>query len=224
MGHHLWHEVRSANRSRLLLLDAVLHVAARAIELLVEILRIAFQVGDDVARVGSLWTVLDTRDHPALGVPGAGCVGKLAEQALLEACAGEALSRRLHPRRGQIVEPRVLGQTDDVADTLALAPGQHLVAAEAAIPSQDDAHTGPRLAEPFDQQRQDRPGMLGSIDLRRAQITDQQALAAEHIKRQETVMIVVAVEEAANLAPVHRVVGGVEVEESVPRGPLNATR
>ena len=55
--------------------------------------------------------------------------------------------------------------------------------------------------------------MLGSIDLRRAQITDQQALAAEHIKRQETVMIVVAVEEAANLAPVHRVVGGVEVED-----------
>ena len=87
------------------------------------------------------------------------------------------------------------------------------MAAEAAIPSQDDAHTGPRLTEPFDQQRQDRPGMLGSIDLRRAQITDQQALAAEHIKRQETVMIVVAVEEAANLAPVHRVVGGVEVED-----------
>ncbi len=36
---------------QLLLLDAVLHVAARAIELLVEILRIAFQVGDDVAEL-----------------------------------------------------------------------------------------------------------------------------------------------------------------------------
>ena len=56
-------------------------------------------------------------DHPGLQAA-AGGVGKLAEQALLEACAGEALSRRLHPRRGQIVEPRVLGQTDDVADTL----------------------------------------------------------------------------------------------------------
>ncbi len=55
--------------------------------------------------------------------------------------------------------------------------------------------------------------MLGPVDLGRAQITDQQPLAAEHIQRQETVMIVVAVEETAFLAPVHRIVGGVEVED-----------
>ena len=45
------------------------------------------------------------------------------------------------------------------------------------------------------------------------QIGDQQLLATEDIQRQEAVVVVVAVEEAAFLVAVDRVVGGVEVED-----------
>ena len=55
--------------------------------------------------------------------------------------------------------------------------------------------------------------MPGPVDLARAQITDQQPFAAKHIQRQEAVVIVIAVEEAAFLIAVHRVVGGVEIED-----------
>ncbi len=54
--------------------------------------------------------------------------------------------------------------------------------------------------------------MLGAVDVRRPQIAHQQMVGAEHVKRQETVAVVVAMKEAANLAPVHRIIGGVEVE------------
>ena len=57
--------------------------------------------------------------------------------------------------------------------------------------------------------------MLGAVNPGRAQVTHQQPLAAEHIERQEAVMVVVAVEEAALLPAVNRVVGGVEVEGQV---------
>lgn len=57
--------------------------------------------------------------------------------------------------------------------------------------------------------------MLGPVDLGRAQVADQQLVAAKHIQRQETVVVVIAVEKPALLVAVHRVVGGVEVEDQL---------
>ena len=54
--------------------------------------------------------------------------------------------------------------------------------------------------------------MLGSIDVRRPQVADQ-LVTAEHIQRQETVVVIVAMEEVALLVAVGGVVGGVEVED-----------
>jgi hypothetical protein len=39
------------------------------------------------------------------------------------------------------------------------------MAAKAGIGADDDPHLRPDLAQPLDQKRQDRPGVLGGIDL-----------------------------------------------------------
>ena len=98
-----------------------------------------------------------------------------------------------------------------------VAPVEHLLAAKAGVTAPDDAHLGPGTPQAFDQQRQNRPRMLGGVDLRGAQIRYQQLLAAEDIQRQKTVVVVVAMEEAAFLAPMDGIVGGVEVEDEFGR-------
>ena len=58
-------------------------------------------------------------------------------------------------------------------------------------------------------------GVLDGVDVAGPQVGHQQLVAAEDVQRQEAVMIVVAVEEAALLVAVDGVVGGVEVEDQV---------
>ena len=53
------------------------------------------------------------------------------------------------------------------------------------------------------------------VDVRRPELGRQQMPAAEHVKRQVAVAIIVAVEEAAFLIAVQRVVRGVEVEDDL---------
>ena len=55
--------------------------------------------------------------------------------------------------------------------------------------------------------------MLGLINIRWPEIADQQLIATQDIERWKAVMVVGAVKEAPLLAPVHRIVGGVEVED-----------
>jgi hypothetical protein len=55
--------------------------------------------------------------------------------------------------------------------------------------------------------------VLGAIDLGGPQIRHQQLLAAEHVKRQIAVAVVVTVEEPSLLLAVHRIVGGIEVQD-----------
>lgn len=61
--------------------------------------------------------------------------------------------------------------------------------------------------------------MLGRVDLARAQVADQQLIAAEDVQRQKAVMIVVAMELTALLLAVDRIVGGVEVQHQPLRCP-----
>jgi hypothetical protein len=53
------------------------------------------------------------------------------------------------------------------------------------------------------------------VDVRGAQLGRQQLIAAEHIKRQIAVAIVIAVEEAAFLMAVQRVIGRVKIENDL---------
>ena len=57
--------------------------------------------------------------------------------------------------------------------------------------------------------------MFGSIYFARPQIADQQLITAEHIQRQKTIMVIVAVKEASLLATMHGIIGGVEIEDQL---------
>ena len=54
--------------------------------------------------------------------------------------------------------------------------------------------------------------MLGAVDLAQSQVADQQLVPAKDVQRQETVVIVVAVEEPAFLLAVYLIVGRIEVQ------------
>ena len=84
-------------------------------------------------------------------------------------------------------------------------------------PRMRDPHLRPGGAEPPDQQLQHGAGVLGGVDVAGAEVGREQLVAAEDVQRQEAVMIIVAVEEAALLLAVDAVVGGVEVEDQVLR-------
>ena len=75
----------------------------------------------------------------------------------------------------------------------------------------EDAHAGPAGAELGDDAGEfvDRTS--------RAQLGGQQMLAAEHLQRQVAVAVAIAVEEAAFLMPVQRIVGGIEIQHDLLR-------
>ena len=91
------------------------------------------------------------------------------------------------------------------------------MAAEAAVATEDDPHPRPGSTEPLHQERQNGPGMLGGVDVGGTQITYQQLVAAEDVQRQKAILVVKAVEEAAFLAAMHRIVGGVEIQNEFRR-------
>lgn len=69
----------------LLLLDAVLHLAAGAVEAVVEGLAVALQIGHHEARIGVLGAALEAGDDPAFPGPALRAVAKLGEPLLLAA-------------------------------------------------------------------------------------------------------------------------------------------
>jgi len=109
LGHQSWHEVRSANSSNCSLMR--FSMSPRAIEILVERGRLAAEIGDDKARIGTEPVVLDPGDHPPLDRPGLGRVTELTKAALLVAGFGETRLGVAEPRFGQSDQPRVLGQS-----------------------------------------------------------------------------------------------------------------
>ena len=165
------------------------------------------------AWIGALVGVLGLGDHGAWLIPGVGAVGEAGEEPLPLA-GGLALGGGLiHEGLGQCQQAGILGQAHDVVHAVALAPAEHLPAAEARVAAEDDLHVRPHLAEALHQQGQDGPGVPGRVDVGGAQIGHQQLAAAEDVEGQEAVLVVVAVEEAADLVTVDGIVGGVEVQD-----------
>ena len=87
----------------LLLLNPVLHLPAGTIDLVIESLRRAAQVGHDVAGIGPLHGVL-AFDNDAPGtVPGGGRIGELIEQPLLRPRGLKATTRLVQHRLRQLI-------------------------------------------------------------------------------------------------------------------------
>jgi hypothetical protein len=95
--------------------------------------------------------------------------------------------------------------------------GHQRLAGKAAVGAQQHPHAWPACPD----LRDDAGHLLHragrGVDVRAPQLRRQQVPAAEHVERQVTVAIVVAVEEPAFLMAVQRIVGGVEVEDDLLR-------
>src|SRR5512142_1079164 len=98
-------------------------------------------------------------------------------------------------RLGQGMEATVLSESDEIVDLMPIAPPQHPPAAKPTIGTQDDPNGRPSLSEPLDQQRQERPGVLGTIDITGPEITDQQLLPTKDRQRQKAIVIIIAMEK-----------------------------
>src|SRR5206468_7359227 len=97
--------------------DQVLGLPPRAIDLVVERLGQARQIGDDEAAVGTLSPGLDARDDAALGIPAFGCVTEIAVASDLlrfarDAAQGGVLRERADPGDCQEFRARLSGLTD----------------------------------------------------------------------------------------------------------------
>jgi hypothetical protein len=180
---------------------------------LVQLLRVARHVGHHEAGVGPPRGVLGLDDHPPRPVPAGRRVGERAEEPLRLARATELPLGPLGPVARRSLQHRVAGQAEHVADTVAIAPPHRPPAAEAAVGPDRDLDLRPSRPQPPDQELQHRPGMPARVDVAGPQVGHQQVIAAEDVQRQVAVVVVVAVEEAALLMAVDRVVGGVEVED-----------
>ncbi len=227
-------DVRSANRSigrgvgdrgpnpvpaAKLLLDPVLDLAAGAVEVLVEaagVDRGGGERGHDEAWVRSLGQVLGLGDDAARSAPAV----ERAPDKVGEVAGGAALRQALQLGCGQIVgdladQALVARQPEDVVDGIRLAPAHQRIACEARIRPQHDRDPGPARSDLGDDPCHLLDCTRRGVDVRAPQLGGEQVPTAEHIERQIAVAVVIAVEEAAFLMTVQRIVGGIEVEHDL---------
>ena len=142
-------------------------------------------------------------------------IGKILEQA--RRLAGHRAPPLGFPglRRQYRLEARVGRQAEDIADAVGFAPGHHVLAAEARIAAQHDPHLRPAGADPGDDPRHLLDGAGGAVDVGGTQLGAQQEPAAENVKRQVAIAVVVAMEEPALLRAVDRVIGRIEVQHDL---------
>src|ERR1035441_8394614 len=91
------------------------------------------------------------------------------------------------------------------------APAQQAPAAKAGVTPKNKLHLRPGLPQPLDQEFQNRPRMAGGSTIPGPQIRDKQLFAAEHIKRQKTVVSIITMKVRALLPAMHAIIGGVEI-------------
>jgi hypothetical protein len=161
-------------------------------------------IGHHKARVVALGPVLEPGDHAPLAIPAVGGIAKFPDLALLHPAGGILFGQGQLGHRYDGLQACIARHAEHVAHAMALAPAHQALAAEARIAAHDDRHIGPRLAQPRDEQLDERRGVLGSIDAAAAQIAGEQRIAAEHVQRKVAVMIVVAVELAQLLVAMQR--------------------
>src|SRR4029453_16587091 len=127
-------------------LDAVLHLAAGTVDVLVQVPRrslAAFQRGGNKARIGLALRPLRLADHTASTAPAlAGAPIEIFEAA----------RRPTAPFRRSLCHSKLADQTDvagepkNIVDMLVFAPRHQLFTGKAAVRSQQDAHKRPAPA------------------------------------------------------------------------------
>ena len=166
-----------------LLFDPVFHLAAGAVAPVVELLRVAHDVGNNEPRIGALGRVLGFGDHPAQSTPRSRRVIKRGEQALFFAGGREALGRGGHQLRGQRLQPTIARNTHDILHVVAITPSEHQVAAKPAVRSHHDLRARPYLPDMLHQEFEDRSRVAGPIGVGTSQVGHEQMVAAKHIQR-----------------------------------------
>ena len=198
-------------------LDAVLHIAARAVDVLVEErcgTLGCIERGDDEARIGLPACPFGLADHAAFVAP---AVQRAPHEVPEAACRSPGGGRlplggfELAPDPGD--QAIVSCQAEHIVDAIVLAPRHQRLAGKAAVGPQDDLHLRPALADLSDDARRLFYGSGRGVDVGAAQLGCEQVPAAEDVEWKITIAIVVAVEEAALLVAVQGIVGGVEVED-----------
>ena len=136
----------------LLFLDSVFHITSGAIDFVVQILSTCRQTGDDIARIFAFGTVLDFGDDTPFPIPGPCTVIELSKPAHLATILVVALPGLMDRFSATPLQRLVFGNTNDIVDLIAFAPGEHLPAAKAGITPEDDLDLWPGLTKAFDQQ------------------------------------------------------------------------
>lgn len=156
---------------------------------------------------------LGLRRHAAGAAPG---VLRLVVKYVIHA-GRPAAQAGLFPRQREGglefgLEPGVARQADHVVHPVGLAPGEDRLPANAAVGADDDARARAAPAHLGDDFFQGMDRAVARVAVRGAQLRPDDHVADEGVERQVAVGVVVAVEEAALLFAVQRIVGGVEVE------------
>src|SRR5690625_4523509 len=206
----------------LALLDAVFHVAARAIEALIEPASrnlAGLQRGDDEARVGLVAQPLRLGDHAPPARP---AVQRRPEEVLVapdRPAAPPGLLLGPLDLAGDLPgQAGVAGQAKEELDLIGLAPGHQLLAGEAGIAAQQNAGARPARADLVGEARNLLDCTGRRILVGTAELGSQQVAATVDVERQIAVAVVIAVEKAPLLLPVQRDVGRIQVQDDLRRG------
>src|SRR5258706_1516786 len=139
--------------TKLLFLNAIFHLAPRAINLVVERLRATFEIGQNITRISAFEGVFGFGNDPSLPVPTLSLILKLSEEShFFAAPLVLALGPFLHLGRARM-QALILGQSDDVVDPRSLAPTQHLPSTKATVGAHRNFDLRPALPQRLDQQR-----------------------------------------------------------------------
>ena len=196
-------EVRSEASLRLVQLDEVLGLPARAIEGVVNPFRRAvFDVGDDEAGVEPERGGFDAGDGAPLAVPGFGLVACFGIAAHDWFVRHRALGADRFRRLVDFLRQRLrTGQAEDVIDAVGLAPFHRLGSGVVAVASECDARPRPALTDMAHEPAQ----MSAHFDARRGLAGAQhdrdgtRALGVIDMDRQKAALVVMGVEERESL-------------------------
>ena len=203
---------------QLLLLDPVLHLAAGAVQFLVQLPARHFlpaQAGDHEARVRAAlaWQPLRLAHHSPLPAPVLQrAVAEIPETPRRLAGPRAGLARLLQLPANLAQQTTVPRQAQHIVHSPLLAPGHERVPAKTGVPAHHDRCLRPALPDaPHDPlQFRDRP--LRCLRLRRPQARTQHMLSARDVQRQVAIVAVIAVIEATLLLAVQLIVGGIHVQ------------
>jgi len=204
----------------LVLLDQVLHVGARAIDLLIKMLASARYIGHDIAHVRPFLGGLDAGDDLAHDGPTASAILDLEEAATLIPFACQAPHGHvLAPWLGLRLEPGVARQAEDIGAAALLQKRHDFGSSVMAIAAHGDGDAGPVRADAPDHVAQHHCPLHARGPLAGAKQKAHRLLCRGivDVDRLETISPGMAVELRQLLAAMGSVGGIVDVEDNMAR-------